>query len=112
MKNHMISCTLVIVDDIERLLEYTQIGPRFSNSLLQTLMVLVKKLPPKEGRRLLVIGTTSEPVFVQDSGLVSAFQLAYQVPVIKTGSSLSKCLEEWRSGNSALSSQEASKVRS
>jgi vesicle-fusing ATPase len=45
-------------DDIERLLEYVAIGPRFSNLVLQVLLVLVKKQPPA-GRRLLVIGTTS-----------------------------------------------------
>jgi hypothetical protein len=34
------------------------IGPRFSNLVLQVLLVLVKKQPPA-GRKLLVIGTTS-----------------------------------------------------
>ena len=50
--------SIVILDDIERLLEWVSIGPRFSNSILQTLLVLLKK-PPPEGRKLLVIGTTS-----------------------------------------------------
>uniref|UniRef100_A0A061RL63 Vesicle-fusing ATPase n=1 Tax=Tetraselmis sp. GSL018 TaxID=582737 RepID=A0A061RL63_9CHLO len=50
--------SLIILDDIERLLEYVSIGPRFSNAVLQALLVLVKRQPPP-GRRLMVIGTTS-----------------------------------------------------
>ena len=40
-----LSC--IVVDDIERLLDYVRIGPRFSNAVLQTLLVLLKKEPPK-----------------------------------------------------------------
>uniref|UniRef100_A0A0E0L4Q8 Vesicle-fusing ATPase n=1 Tax=Oryza punctata TaxID=4537 RepID=A0A0E0L4Q8_ORYPU len=50
---------IIILDDIERLLEYVAIGPRFSNLISQTLLVLLKRVPPK-GKNLLVIGTTSE----------------------------------------------------
>ena len=35
--------SIVILDDIERLLDYVDIGPRFSNTILQTLLVLTKK---------------------------------------------------------------------
>lgn len=45
-----LSC--VVVDDIERLLDYVPIGPRFSNLVLQALLVLLKKPPPKVGQRL------------------------------------------------------------
>ena len=67
----------VVVDNIERLLDYGPIGPRYSNltlqvtsililvvtlftsySPVQALLVLLKKAPPK-GKRLLVICTTS-----------------------------------------------------
>ena len=34
----------MILDDIERLLEFVAIGPRFSNTILQTLLVLTKKV--------------------------------------------------------------------
>ncbi len=36
--------SIIILDDIERLLEYVNIGPRFSNTVLQTLLVLLKKV--------------------------------------------------------------------
>jgi hypothetical protein len=39
-----LSC--IILDDIETLLDYVAIGPRFSNLVLQALKVLLKQLPP------------------------------------------------------------------
>ena len=50
--------SMIILDDIERLLDYVSIGPRFANSVLQSLLVLAKRNPP-EGRKLLVIATSS-----------------------------------------------------
>ena len=35
--------SLIVLDDIERLIEYIHIGSRFSNLLLQTLLILIKK---------------------------------------------------------------------
>lgn len=46
------------MDNIERLLDYGAIGPRYSNVVLQALLVLLTKQPPK-GRKLLVFCTTS-----------------------------------------------------
>ena len=48
----MMSC--ILVDNVERLLDYGPIGPRYSNLTLQALLVLLKKNPPK-GRRLLIL---------------------------------------------------------
>lgn len=47
--------SVVILDDIERLLEYVAIGPRFSNIILQALLVLTKRIPTP-GHKLLIIG--------------------------------------------------------
>ena len=60
--------SLIILDDIERLLEYVAIGPRFSNIILQTLLVLIKKVPTP-GHKLVVIGTTSQGDVVESMGL-------------------------------------------
>ncbi len=46
----------IIIDNIERLIEYVDIGPRFSNPLLQALLILIKRLPSKTNCRLLIIG--------------------------------------------------------
>jgi vesicle-fusing ATPase len=75
--------SIIILDDIERLLEYVAIGPRFSNIISQTLLVLLKRLPPK-GKKLLVIGTTSEVGFLDSVGICDAFSVTYHVPLLKT----------------------------
>jgi vesicle-fusing ATPase len=57
------SLSLIILDDIERLIEYIDIGPRFSNAVLQALLVLIKKQPPMD-RKLMIIGTTSSKMIL------------------------------------------------
>jgi len=65
-----ISC--VVVDDIERILDYVRIGPRFSNAVLQTLLVFLKKEPEK-GRKLLILVTTSNRRVLEDLELLECF---------------------------------------
>ncbi|XP_012738362.2 vesicle-fusing ATPase isoform X3 [Fundulus heteroclitus] len=85
-----LSC--VMVDDIERLLDYVPIGPRFSNLVLQALLVLLKKPPPK-GRKLLIIGTTSRKDVLQEMEMLDAFSTTIHVPNISTGEQLVDALE-------------------
>ncbi|XAR68334.1 Vesicle-fusing ATPase [Bertholletia excelsa] len=75
--------SIIVLDDIERLLEYVAIGPRFSNLIFQTLLVLLKRVPPK-GKNVLVIGTTSEVTFLESIGICDAFSVTYHVPKLKT----------------------------
>ncbi|KMS97999.1 hypothetical protein BVRB_4g096810 [Beta vulgaris subsp. vulgaris] len=75
--------SVIILDDIERLVEYVAIGPRFSNIISQTLMVLLKRLPPL-GKKLLVLGTTSEVGFLDSIGIRDTFSVTYNVPTLKT----------------------------
>uniref|UniRef100_A0A2P2MVU1 Vesicle-fusing ATPase n=1 Tax=Rhizophora mucronata TaxID=61149 RepID=A0A2P2MVU1_RHIMU len=74
--------SIIVLDDIERLLEYVPIGPRFSNLISQTLLVLLKRLPPK-GKKLLVLGTTSEVGFLDSIGICDAFSVTFHVPTLK-----------------------------
>lgn len=74
--------SIIILDDIERLLEFVVIGPRFSNLISQTLLVLLKKIPPK-GRNLLVIGTTSEAHVLDSLGIRKAFGITFHVPTLR-----------------------------
>ncbi|KAI8476967.1 MAG: N-ethylmaleimide sensitive fusion protein [Monoraphidium minutum] len=74
--------SIVILDDIERLLEYVAIGPRFSNQVLQVLLVLAKKQPPA-GRKLLVIGTSSSGEVLDSMGLSAAFNVQLHVPALR-----------------------------
>eukprot|EP00112_Aurelia_sp_Birch-Aquarium-sp1_P009639 Seg2100.5 transcript_id=Seg2100.5/GoldUCD/mRNA.D3Y31 product="Vesicle-fusing ATPase 1" protein_id=Seg2100.5/GoldUCD/D3Y31 len=74
-----LSC--VVVDDIERLIDYVPIGPRFSNLVLQALMVLLKRSLPK-GRKLLIIGTTSCRDVLEQMQLLQVFNTVVHVPSI------------------------------
>ncbi|XP_073008095.1 vesicle-fusing ATPase isoform X1 [Typha latifolia] len=74
--------SIIILDDIERLLEFVAIGPRFSNVISQTLLVLLKRLPPK-GKNLMVIGTTSEVGFLESLGICDAFSVTHHVPKLQ-----------------------------
>ena len=72
--------SIIILDNLEKLIEYIRIGPRFSNLLLQTLSVYIKKLPPKKGKKMLIIGTTSCSSQLEELGLVESFDRRIQVP--------------------------------
>uniref|UniRef100_A0A3Q3JV57 Vesicle-fusing ATPase n=1 Tax=Monopterus albus TaxID=43700 RepID=A0A3Q3JV57_MONAL len=86
-----LSC--VVVDDIERLLDYVPIGPRFSNLVLQALLVLLKKPPPK-GRKLLIIGTTSRKDVLQEMEMLNAFSTIIHIPNISSEKELLEALEQ------------------
>lgn len=75
--------SIIILDNIEKLIEYIKIGPRFSNLILQTILVYIKKLPPKKGKKVLIIGTTSMASQLEDLGVVSAFDRVIHVPNLK-----------------------------
>jgi vesicle-fusing ATPase len=64
------------------LLEFVDIGPRFSNVILQTILVLLKRIPPK-GRKLLVIGTSSLVGVLKSTGLHDAFNVCLNVPKLQ-----------------------------
>ena len=73
--------SLVILDNIERLVEYVPIGPRFSNSLLQIILELLEKQPPK-GRKLMVFGTSSDAEVMKNLGIAKAFTVVVNVPLL------------------------------
>jgi len=83
MDSYKSPLSIIFIDDIERIIDYVPIGPRFSNAVLQTLLILLKKVPPDDGRRLMVIGTTSCPELLEDLGLVSAFGVTLTVPLLE-----------------------------
>ncbi|KAG5678300.1 hypothetical protein PVAND_007987 [Polypedilum vanderplanki] len=86
-----LSC--IVVDNIERLLDYGPIGPRYSNITLQALLVLLKKQPPK-GRKLLVICTSSRRQVLEDMEMLSAFTSVLHVPNLSTPEHLIAVLED------------------
>lgn len=84
---------IVVVDNIERIIEWVPIGPRFSNPVLQALMVLLTKKPP-HGRRLLILGTTSQYTVMRNLDLQSIFNYELEVPSVSTLRELEDVLRE------------------
>jgi len=84
---HKSPLSLIVLDDLERLLEYVRIGPRFSNVVLQTLLTCIKRVP-RTGK-LVVIATTSCADVLESFELLDAFNVSLHVPTLSTKDSLS-----------------------
>uniref|UniRef100_A0A915MDW3 Vesicle-fusing ATPase n=2 Tax=Meloidogyne incognita group TaxID=654580 RepID=A0A915MDW3_MELJA len=83
----------IIIDNIERLLDYSPIGPRYSNLVLQALLVLLGKRPPKN-RRLLIIATTSTEHFLREANLLYSFSSIIHVECLTKPEHVCAVLEE------------------
>lgn len=86
-----LSC--IVVDNIEKIIEWSPIGPRFSNPVFQALSVLLSKQPPHD-RRLLVIATTSNRMMLEDMGLADAFAADVRVPAVSSLRSIEHVVRE------------------
>ena len=84
---------VVLLDNIERIVEWVPIGPRFSNPVLQALLVLLKKNPP-EGRRLLILATTGERSVLQQLDLFTAFDSDIAVPNVGSYQELANIMQQ------------------
>ena len=69
------------------------IGPAFSNAVLQTLLVLLKRPPPK-GHRLLVIGTTTR-VMSSRLELEDSFSVTLDMPRLDSDGAFASILERF-----------------
>lgn len=67
---------IVILDDIEGLIEYVGIGPRFSNSILQAIKIFVKA---EDKNKLFVLGTTSMPDVLKECGIYDCFSHSFHI---------------------------------
>jgi vesicle-fusing ATPase len=85
--------SVVIVDDIESIIDYVSTGPRFSNSVLQTLRVLFKKHPPKN-RRILVLATTSERALMKQLNIYNSFNSDIRIPNVTHHQELKLVMEK------------------
>lgn len=110
MDSYKSPLSLILIDDIERIIDYVPIGPRFSNTVLQTLLVLLKKIPPDENRRLLVIGTTSVPRNLEDLGITEAFSVAHPVNMLDDPVAISRVLKYAASMDTKTSDNIAKKI--
>ena len=89
--------SLIIIDDIERVIEYVSVGPRFSNVSLQSILVLAKALPPP-GHRLMIIGTTAIPDMLESMEVMHAFQLTLALPMLSEAAQFAAVLTSVETG--------------
>lgn len=71
--------SLVILDEIERLIEYVSIGSRFTNSLLQAFLSYMKKMPSNEEHKVIIIGTSAEKDVINHLGFWNLFNMKVKV---------------------------------
>ena len=83
----------VVVDELETLLEYAPVGPRYSNNVLQTLKLLFKRLPPKS-RKLLIIATTTYRDVLDQLGLLASFSKIIHLSNMNNGQHILHVLNE------------------
>mmetsp|Transcript_20353 Transcript_20353/g.19331 ORF Transcript_20353/g.19331 Transcript_20353/m.19331 type:complete len:140 (+) Transcript_20353:465-884(+) len=76
--------SIIVLDDIERLIEFIHIGPRFSNAILQTLLVLIKKKPQNPERKLMIIGTTNMKHILKEMEVVDCFNTCLEIPCLRS----------------------------
>jgi len=98
--------SIIFIDDIERLIEYTPVGSRFSNAVLQTLLILIRKVPPKPSR-LMVIATTSIAELLEDLQLNAVFNVVLNVSRLQQAREVATVLSAY---NDRLSSSEVMSI--
>ena len=85
--------SVIVIDNIERILSWSSIGPRFENGVLQALMILLKKLPPT-GRRLCCLATTGERSIMQQLDVWAYFDSDIAVPTVGSYEELAYVMQE------------------
>ncbi|KUM63348.1 hypothetical protein ACN42_g3755 [Penicillium freii] len=85
--------SIVVIDNIERIIDWVPIGPRFSNSVLQALMVFLRK-QPTHGRRLLVLATTTERALMKQLDIYNSFNSDIMVPNVSSFGELRFIMEK------------------
>jgi vesicle-fusing ATPase len=74
----------IVIDNVNAIIEYSKVGPRFSNRILQSITALLTILPPK-GHKLAVFVTTSKRDEMQIIGLERQyFSLEVELKPMKT----------------------------
>lgn len=82
---------VLVLDNIELLVDWVPVGPRFSSAVLAAIKGLMENKPPK-GRPLLILATTSERTVLQQLQLNFKAQIA--VPNVQTQQELAHIMLE------------------
>lgn len=84
---------VLVVDQVEDILDWVNIGPRFSNSVLQALKVFLRKNPPKD-RKLIVFATSAQRDVLGRMDLLKSFNKEIFVPNVASVDELQSVFEE------------------
>eukprot|EP00873_Tetraselmis_striata_P002682 jgi/Tetstr1/422946/TSEL_013725.t1 len=101
-----LSC--LVLDNLERILGFSRVGPVYSNEVLQTLLLLLRR-PPAPGRRLLVVATTSSADVMQALEVSAAFNVTLHVKPIERAADKASVLQAV-AGMSAEDAAQAAKL--
>ncbi|KAI1269468.1 P-loop containing nucleoside triphosphate hydrolase protein [Xylariaceae sp. FL1019] len=86
------SLSIVILDNIEKIIEWNPIGPRFSNAVVQYIGALLEAQPPK-GKKILIMATTSQRSMLHQHGTFE-FDREIAVPAVKDHAELAQLLRD------------------
>ncbi|KAK5137209.1 hypothetical protein LTR08_000714 [Meristemomyces frigidus] len=84
-------CNALVLDNIELMVDWVPVGPRFSSAVLAAIKGMMDNKPPK-GRPLLILATTSERTVLQQLQLNFKAQIA--VPNVQTQQELAHIMQE------------------
>lgn len=71
--------SVIVIDCLERIIDYVQIGPEFNNQVMQSLMAMIKRIPNDPESRLMIIGTTSDFEAMKFLGIDKLFSLKLRI---------------------------------
>jgi vesicle-fusing ATPase len=74
--------SVIILDDIERLIEFSEYGNRYSNAILQTLLVLINE-NTKKNNKLIIIGTCKKISIMDSLEIKDCFDENINIPNIE-----------------------------
>ncbi|KAL2414840.1 Vesicular-fusion protein sec18 [Exophiala dermatitidis] len=97
--------SVVVLDDVEEYIEWTPIGPRFSNPILKTVVALLRKAPPP-GRSLLIILTATQRSVLQQLDFWRHFNSDIPIANVRTYEELEHVMKE----SKAFSPQDISRA--
>ncbi len=84
---------VLVIDDIESMIDWSPVGPRYSNNIFQTLKAYLKAKPPN-GRRLVIIATTSQLSVLRQLSFDTCFDSKIPIPNVTTFRDLANVLKE------------------
>lgn len=101
-----LSC--IVMDDLDVIMDYCHIGPRFSNTSKAVFSTNKKSVLPK-GHRMLVICTCNNEHFIEDAQMTLSFNRIVKIPSITKSDQVEKVLMETQEKNDSTFSPSQTK---